>query len=136
MWAGDGPPKQGSGLKLNEHLSAHPIRTHPEGEFLQFFVPSPHEAAVLPSDIVATNMCFLHSDEFLSPKVLDLDGCFSRETPTMGDSLVWTGSSMSGPSGGCLKTSEAGRPSCRDPVRQDHDEISILGSFVPSLCAL
>ena len=32
-------------------------------------------------------------NELLSPKVLDLDGCFSREKPyhDQGDSLMWTG---------------------------------------------
>ena len=54
-------------------------------------------AAVLPSAIVAKSMCilpglFYQGNELLSPKVLDLDGCFGSEKPChdQGDSPVWT----------------------------------------------
>ena len=50
-----------------------PIQKGTQGALL------PTEAAVLPSAMVAKNMCIFHSDELLSPKVLDLDGCFSSE---------------------------------------------------------
>ena len=38
-----------------------PIQMRIQGEFLQFFFPSPHEAALFPSAVIAKNMCFLHS---------------------------------------------------------------------------
>ena len=42
--------------------------------------------------------CVFHWNEFLSPNVLDLDGCFSREKPyhDQGDSLVWMGPQWTG----------------------------------------
>ena len=45
-----------------------------------------------------------HSNEFLSPKVFALDGCFSREKtlPRSGSLSCVDGSSVDGPSGGCL----------------------------------
>ena len=53
------------------------MRTHPKQLFGR-------QRAVAKNIIV-----FFNSNELLSPKVLDLDGCFSREKP---------------PSGGCLKS--------------------------------
>ena len=71
-----------------------PIQKRSQSEFFEFFSPSPHEAAVLLSAIVAKTCVFFHLYELLSPKVFDLDGCFSSENPChdQGDSLVWTGS--------------------------------------------
>ena len=76
----------------NEDPSKRPTR----GEFFDFFYPSspsPHEAAVLPSASVAKNMCIFHSNELLSPEVLDRDGCSNSEKPyhDQGDSLMWAG---------------------------------------------
>ena len=58
-----------------------PIQKRSQGDFLSFFAFSSHEAAVLPSAIVAKDMCTFHSNEFLSPENFDLDGCFSGERP-------------------------------------------------------
>ena len=69
-----------------EFLPESPSRTggmaqqkRTRGEFLQFFLPSPHEAAVLPSVIVAENICVSPIRMSSSPEVLGLDGGFSRE---------------------------------------------------------
>ena len=62
-------------------MRIHPKRT--QGEFLQFFFPSPHEAAVFPSASVARNMCGGSIRMSSSAKVLDLDGWLSSENPTM-----------------------------------------------------
>ena len=46
-------------IYVNERPRAHPMRTHPkwtQGECLQLFFPSPHEAAVWPSATVAKNI--------------------------------------------------------------------------------
>ena len=42
-----------------------PIQKRTQVEFLQSFFSSSHEAVVVPSAIVAKNMCFLHSNELL-----------------------------------------------------------------------
>ena len=55
--------------------------------------------------IVAENICFLHSNEFLSPNVFALDGCFSREKRhyhDQGDFSCVDGPSVSEPSSCCL----------------------------------
>ena len=51
------------------------------------------------SATVANNQVFFPLHEFLSPKVLALDGCFSREKPYKdhGGSLVWTAPQWMGP---------------------------------------
>ena len=77
-----------------------PIQKRTQGGCLQFLFPSPHEAAVFPSAMVAQNMCWVPL-----PKLLDFDGCFSSENPLP---LSWwlscvDGSSVSGPSGCGLK---------------------------------
>ena len=55
--------------------------------------PSPHETAVWQSATVAKKNVFPLERTSSSPKVLDLDGCVSREKHChdQGDSFVWTG---------------------------------------------
>ena len=61
-------------LQRCDALRLGPIQKWTQGEFLQFFFPSPHEAAVFPSAIVVPKTrVFFHSNELLSPKVLDLE---------------------------------------------------------------
>ena len=47
------------------------------GWFMQFFYPPPHKAAVSRQLSLPKTCVFFDSTELLSPKVLDLDGCFS-----------------------------------------------------------
>ena len=91
-------PVTASGGSPSELMNRHnrsqgPTQKRTQGECLQFFFPSPHEAAVWPSATIAKNMCVFHSNKLISTNVLALDGCFSREKPyhDEGDSLMWTG---------------------------------------------
>ena len=54
-----------------------------QGEFLQIFLFSPWSRC-FPVGLWLPKTCtFFHLNELLSPKVLDLDGCFGSENPTM-----------------------------------------------------
>ena len=45
-------------FQYNRPIQSEPIQKRAQVEFLQFVLPSPHEATVWPSASVAKNMCF------------------------------------------------------------------------------
>ena len=79
-------PSSVSSKQEQTYTNSHPPRgRHPSGG------PSSQRGVQIREGLEPA--AFFHSSELLSPKVSDLDGCFSSEKPyhDQGDSLLWTG---------------------------------------------
>ena len=63
---------------VNERTRGGPLQRRTQGDFLQLLFPSPHEAAASRQQLLPKT-CVSSIRRSSSPKVLDLDGCFSNE---------------------------------------------------------